>query len=132
MTLRQYLSLMSIATFLCWMAWITVVWYSDPTRANFMGLFLFYFSLFLSIIGTFSVCGFLIQRAIIKNDYLVFRHVKKTFRQGFLTASFVIICLLLLAKDLLAWWNFIILIVLFIFLEMIIFTGRKFQNLDYV
>lgn len=131
MSLRHYLILMSIATMLCWVAWFFVLIYTAPGGEGLLTLFFFYCSLFLAIVGTFSVIGFLIRRMLIKNDEVVFRHVRRTFRQSLLLAVLAIAVLLLLAARLLTWWNGIILVIFFLFLEAVIFTNRKYRNDEY-
>jgi hypothetical protein len=123
---------MSLGTALCWASLAFIIWSINPFNAGVLVIAFFYFALFLAILGTFSVLGFLVRRFIIKNDEIVFRHVKKTFRQNIVVSIFVIIALLLLHAGFLAWWNSIILIVLFVAIEGLVFTNRKFSNQDYV
>jgi len=132
MTLRQYLVLMSLGTLLCWVIWFFVLFRTDPNTSGVLVFFFFYFSLFLALLGTLSVGGFLSKRLLVKNDEAVFRFVKRTFRQSVVVAIFMICGLFLLQKDLLRWWNAILLFVLLFFVEGIIFAGRKFNNADYV
>ncbi|HLD61141.1 MAG TPA: hypothetical protein VJA27_03370 [Patescibacteria group bacterium] len=132
MSLKQYLILMSVGTLLCWVAWLFVVWSLDPNETTFLGLSFFYASLFLAIVGTFSVIGFLFRRALIKQDEIIFRHVRRTFRQSVLIAILATVCLLLLSEHLLRWWNAILLLMLGIIIEAIVFTKRRYSNVDYV
>ena len=128
MTLRQYLVLMSVGAAICWLAWFFVLGSVDPSQTGFFGFLFFYSSLFLALGGTFSVIGFLIKKIVLKNDQIVFHHVKSTFRQGMLVATVIILGLILLQIKLLAWWNAILLILLFAAIEGIIFTNRKYNN----
>jgi hypothetical protein len=123
---------MSLATLVCWLVWFLVVFIYNPNAAGLVGFMLFYSSLFLAVLGTFSIIGFLIRSKIIKNDDVVFRHIKRTFRQGFFFSLFIITNLVLAQFRLLTWWNFILLLTLYIFLEGLIFTSRKYQNRHYV
>lgn len=132
MTLRQYLILMSLATGMCWVAWSAIIFSIDPQTASLMIFAFFYLSLFVALIGTISVIGFAIKRLIIKNDEIVFRHVKRTFRQSIIISSLMVLALILKQKDLLTWWNSIMLIILFSFLEGMVFTSRRYTNQDYV
>lgn len=132
MSLRLYLFLMSLGTLLCWIAWFFVLINISPSGAGLHGLFAFYISLFLAVVGTFSVIGFAVRRAIIKNDEVVFRHVRHTFRQSVLLATILTILLILLSKQLLFWWNAVILAVFFLFIELIVFTNQKHSNTPYV
>ena len=128
MTLRYYLILMSLGAFICWLAWFFVLSSTNPEQAGFFGFLFFYCSLFLALAGTFSVIGFLVKKIILKNDQIVFHHVKSTFRQGLLIAGIIISGLLLLHLDLFAWWSAILLILIFTTVEGVIFTSRKHNN----
>lgn len=132
MHLRHYLLLMSLGTGICWASLVFIVLSTNPFLTSAFVIVFFYFSLFLAIVGTFSVVGFLVRRAIIKNDDIVFRHVKKTFRQSISIAFFILLTLFLLHVGFLRWWNGIILLLLFGLIEGVVFTNRKFSNHDYV
>ena len=132
MTLRQYLIIMTVATLICWLVWGAVIFLYDPNIAGAISFLFFYASLFLALLGTISIIVFFVRSKIIKNDEVVFRHIKRTFRQGLFFSTFVIISLLLAQKHLLTWWNFTLLLTFYIFLEGLIFTNRKYQNHDYV
>jgi len=119
---------MTIGTTLCWLAWFFVVSSVNPLETGFWGIAFFYISLFLAFTGTFSVIGFLIRHHFVKNDMIIFHHVRHTFRQGILVSSLFIIALILLQQKLLTWWNGIILVILFVILESIIFANRKYKN----
>ncbi|EKD43966.1 MAG: hypothetical protein ACD_72C00054G0003 [uncultured bacterium] len=132
MNLKQYLVLMATGTALCWISWAFILFNIDPQQAGFLGLSFFYVSLFLGIVGLFSVVGFILKKQQSGHDDVVFRQVKKTFKQGILFGVFVIVTLLLLQANLLFWWNAIILALIYILLEGAIISGRKFNNRDYV
>jgi len=132
MTLKQYLLIMSLATLICWLVWVMIIFAYDPNTAGVVGFIFFYVSLYLSILGTFSIIVFLIRSKIIKNDEIIFRHIKRTFRQGIFFACLVIAILLLAQFKLLNWWTFALLFTCYVFLESLIFTNRKYQNRNYV
>ena len=132
MTLRQYLFLMSIGSFICWVAWFFVLGSIDPKQAGVAGFLFFYVSLFLALTGAVSVVGFLIRKRVVKNDDAVFHHVKHTFRQALLISAVIILGLLLLQAKLLTWWIGVMLILLFAIFEGVIFTSRKHNNKDFI
>jgi hypothetical protein len=132
MTLRQYLILMTIGTFLCAFSWVFVLISFDPTKSGLVGLAFFYVSLFFTLVGAFSVLGFLVRRIVIRDDEIVFRHVRRTFRQAIFISFFAIAALLFLQFRLLSWWVAFILGFMYAILEGIIFTSRKHNNSDYV
>lgn len=132
MTLRQYLLMMSIGTIICWLIWVLVVSNIDPVETGLVGSIFFYVSLFLALIGTFSVIGFLIRKKIIKDEVVVFHHVRHTFRQGLLISLLILIALMMLQFKLLTWWTGVLIVLLFLVLESIIFANRKHKNRDYI
>lgn len=132
MTLKQYLYLMTIGTLICWIAWFFILFNTDPQDATLLIFGFFYTSLFLGIVGLFSVIGFLIKSKRAHKDDAVFRQVKKTFTQGILLGSFVIFILILRQFHLLFWWNAVFLVILYVLIEGVIISNRKYHNRDYV
>lgn len=110
MTLRLYLVVMILTTLVCWIAWLYTVFTVDPDVTNWIGFLLFYVSLFLSIVGTAAITGFLV-RFIVLRQRLLFNSVKEAFRQSFLFAILIIISLVLLSRDLFTWMNLSFLVV---------------------
>ena len=131
MSLRHYLIIMSFGTSLCWLSWGFIVYSLDPFKTSAVGLLFFYLTLFLALVGSFSVAGFMIKRLIVKQDEVVFRHVRRTFRQSVIVAALFVAGLLMLAEGFLTWWNALILLALGLALEAIIFSNRKYRNPDY-
>lgn len=125
MSLKQYLLIMTFGTLLCWLAWVFVILKVSPYDGGLIGLISFYLSLFLAIIGTFSVFGFMIRSIILKDDEAVFRHVKHTFRQSIFVALVIVMMLVMLSRGWLYWWNAIILIMFFVFIEAYFFSTNK-------
>lgn len=120
MNLRQYLIIMVIGTILCWVSWFFVILNIDPFEANLASFIFFYVSVFLALIGTFSITLFLLYRSIKKNAIPVYYYVQKSFRDSIIVAAFATILLYLQGSGLMNMWNFIILmsatVSLFIFL----------------
>ncbi len=132
MSVKQYLATMAFATLLGWGVWVLVLFYIDPTVADMVGFIFFYASLFLSLLGTYSVIALALKVIFIKNDVIIFRHTKKTFKQAFIFSTYLIISLFLLQKNLLNCWNFFILTSLYMFIEGTILTSRKQNTQNYV
>ena len=110
MTLKSYLIIMLITTLICWLAFWFVLWTVNPEVTNWLGFLLFYSSLFLSIVGTAAIIGFIIRFVGLKHE-LAFRSVRDAFRQSFLMSFLVIAILFLLAKNLFSWLNVFFLVV---------------------
>ena len=132
MNLRQYLIMMSIGTLICWLIWIIVLGNVDPKESGIIGLLFFYLSLFLSLTGTFSVIGFFLRKKFVKNEIVVFKHVRHTFRQGILISLILIVSLLMLQFHWLNWLTGVLLVLLFLILESIMLSTRKFKNKDFI
>lgn len=124
MTLRIYLIVMLLTTLVCWAAWLYTVFTVDPNVTNWIGFSLFYVSLFLSIVGTAAITGFL-ARFIVLRQRLAFNSVKEAFRQSFLFAILIIISLVLLSRDLFTWMNLSFLVVGLSVLEFFLLEYEK-------
>lgn len=111
MSLKKYLFLMTIATVVCWGGWALVLNFVNPYEAGPVGLIFFYLSLFLGLLGVFSIIGFVIRYLVKRNEF-AYAQVKIAFRQGFMFSLLLIISLALLAKNLLVWWNLLLLVIL--------------------
>ncbi len=124
MTLRVYLVLMIITTLICWIAFGFVLWTVNPEITNWIGFLLFYLSLFLALVGSAAIVGFLIRFIWLKHE-LVFNSVKTAFRQSFLFAILIVVVLFLLSKDLFTWLNLGLLIVGLSVLEFFLISYQK-------
>ncbi|OGH88173.1 MAG: hypothetical protein A3J93_00320 [Candidatus Magasanikbacteria bacterium RIFOXYC2_FULL_42_28] len=125
MTLKQYLILMSVATAVCWLAWLFVIFNLDPTTAGALGLSFFYFTSFFALIGTFATLGFWMRELFSKTDEVEFRIVKKTFRQGIVLSGFIILMLFLQQKEMLNWWTGTIILLMLFITEGLVFQFKS-------
>lgn len=124
MTLKSYLATMSALTSVCWGAWIYLLFAINPESTNWIGFILFYVSLFLSLVGTTAIIGFLI-RFVAMHQILAFRLVKDAFRQSFLFAILIVVSLLLLAHNLFTWLNLSLLVIGVSILEFFLLSYEK-------
>ena len=124
MTLKTYLTVMIMMTLLCWSAFAIVLFTIDPGLTNWIGLTLFYSSLFLSIIGSAAIIGFLLRFVILKQK-LAWQIVKEAFRQSFLFAFLIVISLILLSHNLFTWLNLFFLIAGLTILEFFMLSMEK-------
>ncbi|MFA6551637.1 MAG: hypothetical protein WCV41_03875 [Patescibacteria group bacterium] len=124
MTLKTYLTIMLLATAICWSAWTVVLQSINPETTNFIGFSLFYASLFLAIVGTSAIVGFLIRFILLRKE-LVFRQVAVAFRQSFLFAAVVIASLILQSFQLLTWYNALFLVMAVTVLEFFLISYKR-------
>jgi len=125
MSLRLYLTAMSLGTLLCVTAWVQIIRTSDPHTAPWFIFSFFYATLFLALVGGFSLVGFVWRIWRKREAMILFRHVRKTFRQGLLFAILVTSALYLKSHTWLTWWSAVILILALVLIESIIITKTK-------
>jgi len=123
MPLKRYLIGISLSTLFCWLAWITVLYYINPDTSGFIGLFLFYISLLVALVGTLTLIGFFL-RVWFSSEEIVYKHVGVSLRQAILFSVLVIGGLFLQGSRLLTWWNGLLFILGLIVLEMFFITRR--------
>ena len=116
MTLRGYLFLMTVATLIAGAIFALTGSLVNPFTTNGIGFFLFYASLFLTVMGVAAIIGFIVRFGILKK-HLADRAVTISFRQAFLVASLINIALILAAHKLFSWFNILLLIIAFSTLE---------------
>lgn len=104
MTLRSYLNSMAVATSIAFMGWALVLMYIDPTSSGYMGLTLFYLTLFLGLMGFFTLISFSLKRWISNNE-IIFAYIASSFRQGFWLAIIIIGLLVMQGARILNWWD---------------------------
>lgn len=124
MPLRSSLLLLVFGTALCWVAWSLVLFNIDPENSGFVGLASFYLSLFLALVGTFALLGFVARRAL-TDDPVAFRHIGVSMRQGLLFALVVVGALLLRGTRLYTWWSVVLLLAGFTLLEFFFLTREQ-------
>jgi len=122
MNLKQYLTLMCLGTALCWAMFLLVIFNMPPDSSQ--ALLFFYSSLFMASIGTLSIISLSIRVGLLKKRVL-FRQVKKSFRQSFLLGILIISMLFLQGKKILVWWNVIFLIIALAILECILVSSNS-------
>lgn len=131
MTLKTYIIIMSAMTAICWTAWVFVLFMINPLVTNWIGFAMFYSSLFLALVGSSALIGFVVRFTYLKQE-LVWRLVKEAFRQSFLFAILIVVSLILLSKDLFSWLNLLFLILGLSILEFFLISyGRPATNINH-
>ena len=119
---------MTILTIVCWIGWLMVIFLIKPAEAGLVGFVLFYFSLFLAILGTGSIIGFVIRARLNKKP--LFIQTQVAFRQAIWLGLFIITILFLRQLQILRWWNALLLLVFFVILELIFILSRKKYRIE--
>jgi hypothetical protein len=116
--------MMLLATAICWSAFAVVINSVDPATTNWIGFLLFYGSLFMSLVGTSALIGFLIRFIVLKRE-LVFRQVVIAFRQAFSFSALIIALLFFQAQGMLTWYNMIFLVIALTVLEFFLISYKR-------
>jgi hypothetical protein len=114
---------MTSVTLFCWLAWLVVLFYMNPDEGGVVGFTMFYLSLFLALIGTFSLLGFFI-RVWFSKETFIFRHLGVATRQSLWFSILLIVTLMFQGGGMLKWWS-ALLLVLFLVLMEFFFITRK-------
>jgi len=128
MSLRGYIVLMLLATIACYLAFGAVLYFFDPTAGGIFTLLFFYASLFLALIGTFSLLG-LLFRIFFTKDNLIFKKVTTSFRQAIWFALLIVSSLYLRSVNLFVWRNLLFLVAAFALLELFFMSYKSKPSL---
>ena len=115
MTARQFISVMILATLVCWASFFFVLFNIDPFTDAGMGHIFFYLTIFCSILGTSVLAMFTAYHWFSKPDVSVFHMANKSFLFSLLLAGILTLLLFLQAKAVLHIWNFGIFVAIIIF-----------------
>lgn len=130
MTLRFYLMLMTIFTLICWGGFIFVLETVNPETTNWVGFFLFYSSLFLSLSGTASLFGFIARFLVLRRALAVYA-VRVAFRQSFFFSFLAVAILFLLSRNLFTWLNLFFLVIGLSLLEFFLLSCGRAAKLNF-
>lgn len=127
MSLYKYLIILLIGTILSWGAWLAVLFFMNPLDSGMLSLFCFYATLALSLVGTFSIVGFIV-RMVLKKEVMEYKHINMASRQSVLFTVLVIVALLMQSQRWLMWWSLIVLVLITGFIELFFLSYKKFDR----
>lgn len=105
MPFARFLWLMGATTLVAVGGWLYVLLRVDPIETGWMGLLLFYITLYSACIGIFAIIGMLYRVRLLGRNDVLSREVKIAMRHALMFATVSVISLALSAKNLLTWWN---------------------------
>jgi Ca2+/Na+ antiporter len=119
----MFLWWMGSATLGAWIAWSIVLCFMDPSRAGALGFAMFYLTLAIALVGTWTLLGTAV-RCLRQKEVIVSRHVLRSFRHSFLFTFLFLASFWLLSMRLWTWWLMTLLLVFvslveFVFLSML-------------
>lgn len=104
MSHNRYLAIIGSAGVLSWIAWVVVINKLDPFASTGVSLGLFFLSLFVALICTFTVVGFYFRVWLNKNE-IYYNHINIAFRQGVLLTFLAVGSLAFQLLGVLTWWS---------------------------
>ena len=114
---------MSLLTLFCWLAWLVVLYFINPQEAGIVGFLLFYCSLFVALVGTFSLLGFFL-RVWFSRQEVIFRHLGISTRQSLWFSLLLVGVLIIQGAGYMRWWSVGLLVLLLIILEFFFLSKR--------
>ncbi len=125
MTFRQYILSMIAGTILGYIGWAIVITSTDPLDAGLIGFLLFYFSAYLSFVGTLAIVGLLLRVYVIRRKMLLSKQVAVATRQSILLSAVLVGALIFQSMKILNWWNTFFLVGGLTMIEFFVISLRK-------
>jgi hypothetical protein len=116
---------MLLATVLAWLGFFIIIRSFDPTEGSWLVYAMFYGILFLSILGTLSLVGFLSRSIFNRKKGRPRIMATESFRQAIIFSMVLVLALMLQAGRVLTWWNMVLLIILATVVEFVILVFRQ-------
>ncbi len=116
MSLNAYLWGVRLFTLLSLCAWFGVIMAVDPEQAGFVGIGLFFTSLFAFLLGGLTLCFTFFYRKVLGEESAA-HYLGSIFRQAFLLASYVCIIIFFQWQQILTWWDFLLLLAAVLLVE---------------
>ncbi|MBI2475104.1 hypothetical protein HYV69_01630 [Candidatus Uhrbacteria bacterium] len=126
MTLRWFLTIMTLSTVAAWIGWVFVLNTTDPITTGLVGYLLFYLTLAIAFSGTTALFGTLI-RIWFHPDGIPYRQTVRALRQSVIFTGLFVSAMILLSFDIMRWWSAILLVVLFSLIELL-FSAHNNQS----
>lgn len=117
MTVRTFVVGSSLAALAGGGIWALIITQLDPERAGYLGIGLFFLSLFVAVAGATSLLGYAVRRIIMRSQFPTYA-VRTSIRQGMTISLFLTILLALQLGRLYRWWVAIVLVALMVFFEL--------------
>ena len=124
MSLKQLLIIVIAATMIFLVSWLFIIFEVDPTTSGWIGLLVFYASLFFTLLGGLFALVVIIRKWRNK-DELEYEIVSLSVRQAIFFSLTIVGVLFLQSKRFLTWWNLIILILAVTLLEYLFLSLKR-------
>ena len=99
---KKQVTIIVFSTVLAGFSLASIVNFTDPSSASLVTFSFFYLSLFLLILGLFTLLGLGLRQKLSPGLYVL--NLSSSFRQALLIAVLIAVSFALLSKRLLFWW----------------------------
>ncbi len=113
---QKVLIIIGAASLISWAAWSLVILNLNPFESTGLALTLFFISLSLALVGSYTIVLFYLKKMRSKIQVYT-KHVMISLRQGILLGICTILCLGLLMLGLLRIWNGLLIVLLMTMIE---------------
>jgi hypothetical protein len=110
MPFSMYLGFMGVGSVLAWGSWSVVIFQVNPDEAGFIGLLLFYLTLLIALVGTFTLFGIFYRAYLKKRHHVLSREVRIAFRHAVFLSGMGVACLALSVHGWFRWWVFLLML----------------------
>lgn len=86
----------------------------------------------MGVLGGFTFIAILVKKTVLKNEEIVFRQIRKIFKQAFVFSLLVVFIFYLSHAGLLNWLTFLLIVFFYLIYEGIIFTRKENKDVFYV
>ena len=125
MSISKSLSLIFLSTLFFWLIFVIFLIFVEPTEGGIFALIIFFLSLFLGLLGIFTLLFIILKFRHLKNKEKIFEKFSSSFRQAIFISIFLISLLILRTLRFLEWWSAASLLLFFLLLELIFLTKKK-------
>lgn len=119
----------AIGTLMAWVTWVIVVFRIDPLANPVIAPVLFFVSLFLAMLGTGTIVGFL-ARHWFEREGVMYRKMTVAARQALNIGAVVVFLLLLQAGRGLSIWTGMLTVIVAVGIEAFFLLGQTRQRAD--
>lgn len=127
MTIRMFLMGIFVATVICFFVWLAIIIFINPFESGSIILLLFYFSLFLWLVGSIALIVFFI-RYFLQPRAIPYAILTMAIRQAIIFAFVAVIILALKGLKALSWANGFFLLIAAIFTEGYFLSNNNEQH----
>ena len=116
MTHHRYISIISIAGLISWIAFFLVLNNLSPYESMGPALTFFFITLFIALSSTLTALGFYFRLWIFKNE-IFYKHINVALRQAIFLSLVAVFSLVFQMMRVLTWWSGLLLIAVAVLLE---------------